>query len=85
MKQIVSTLLRAALAIVRKEDTVAKKKTARRQRPSWVTDAQRVSSGSLLVISRTDGTTAGFRVPKSSLREQAKSGGRSEEMAITGQ
>jgi hypothetical protein len=53
-----------------KEVTVANKKAARR-RPRWITDAERVPSGSLVVVSRTDGTSAGFRLPKSSLREKA--------------
>lgn len=55
------------------EATVANKKPARRRRPTWITDAERVPSGSLVVVSRTDGSSAGFRLPKSSLREKAVS------------
>ena len=53
-----------------KEATVANKKPVRR-RPTWITDAERVPSGSLVVVSRTDGSSAGFRLPKSSLRKKA--------------
>lgn len=42
-------------------------------RPAWVKDAHNAasSSGSLVVVSRSDGSTAGFHMSKTSLVEQA--------------
>ena len=41
-------------------------------RPAWVRDVERTAAGTLLVVERTDGTLAGYRVPSRSLRELAE-------------
>ena len=72
------------LTAKRKEATVANKKATRRRRPIWITDAERVPSGSLVVVSRTDGTSAGFRLPKSSFRDRAAAKDKGAVAAATG-
>lgn len=63
----------------KKVDTVPKKKAVR---PSWVKDAESGSSGSsLVVVNRTDGSVAGFRLSKVSLVSAA---GREGEAVVTG-
>jgi hypothetical protein len=54
----------------KKVDTVPKKKAVR---PSWVKDAESGSSGSsLVVVNRTDGSVAGFRLSKVALVSAAE-------------
>jgi hypothetical protein len=43
------------------------------ERPDWVVDYERTSEGSLVVVRRTDGSLAGFRMPSRSLRDFARS------------
>lgn len=52
-------------------------------RPAWVEDAEDSGAGSLILVKRTNGTTAGFRVPRTSLVEDAERESREEVQAAT--
>jgi len=63
---------------------VATKKKPARRRPVWVTDTERVASGSLVVVSRPDGTSAGFLLPTTSLRDRDEASESTEMVAAGG-
>lgn len=54
--------------------TAVSKSKGQDHRPSWVKDAAASTSGSLVIVARTDGSEAGFRMSKTSLVEQADLG-----------
>jgi hypothetical protein len=43
--------------------------TAQPQRPSWVRDVERTSSGALVVVEGKDGKLHGYHMPTRSLRD----------------
>ena len=66
-------MLRHRLPISHREsENVSQNSAEASVRPDWVKDAQNASSsGSLVVVTRSDGTTAGFHMSRTSLVEQA--------------
>jgi hypothetical protein len=76
---MIKVLQRVVASLVRKVGEVAKHRTARR--PEWVQGAESGPSGSLVVVTRSDGRKTAYHMSNTSLVEEAA---RDNEMATTG-